>query len=643
MRFNELPLHEEVMKGIKAAGFVDCMPVQERVLPSVLQGGDVMVQSKTGSGKTAVFLVTVLQKFVSARDEARKLPAEEAFKVKLPVALIVCPTRELAVQIEDDAKVLSSGIPEFRIGCFYGGVGYGKQDKQVADGLDLIIGTPGRILDYQHMGKLHFRTIDTFVIDEADRLFDMGFYPDIQKMFRLMVVREQRKTMLFSATLGTKVRNLAWDYMNSPAEIEVQPEEITVKEITQELYHVARDEKFSLFLRLLAKENPMNALIFTNTKAKAVELSKRLNVNGYTTQYLMGDLPQSKRLQVINRMKSGELRFLVATDVAARGLQIDDLELVVNYDIPEDFESYVHRIGRTARAGKSGKAITLACEQFVYGLEAIENYIQMKIPVVWADEETVPFVEDKSAKLRFRDLVDESEYASRPASARSGAQRGTRTRTRSGGQGGPSREGKQNQRNRKSTDRTPNKKGGVAAKRPEDRQQTEGRQPSKSRPKNEPRPTDNRRGGKSYSEIQKMDFEERIAYYKRIYGSEGKPVVSSTGKPSGKSQTTHNARPGGQGDQHRSKTGGSSMDSERHADRNRMPGTRQPAAQHRAKPSSGQGNRRPDEVKIQKPHETHAASGDSLPKQDAKSSPPVDSSKKPGFFTRLFKRKSGDA
>ena len=180
-------------------------------------------------------------------------------------------------------------------------------------------------------------------------------------MFKMMIDRTKRQTMLFSATLSTKVRNLAWDHMIDPIEIEVEPEEITVNLITQQLYHISKDEKFSLLLRILAAEEASNALLFTNTKAMAIELSKRLNINGYKSQYLMGDLPQNKRLSIINRMKAGNLRFLVATDVAARGLQIDDLELVLNYDLPEDYESYVHRIGRTARAGKSGKAISLAC------------------------------------------------------------------------------------------------------------------------------------------------------------------------------------------------------------------------------------------------------------------------------------------
>jgi ATP-dependent RNA helicase RhlB len=614
MRFSELALHEEVMKGIEAAGFIDCMPVQEKVYPAALQGKDVMVQSKTGSGKTAVFLVTVLQRFVVARDQARSLPPEEAFKVKLPVALIIAPTRELAVQIEDDAKIFASGIPEFRIGCFYGGVGYAKQDKHITDGLDLIIGTPGRLLDYQQMGKINYKKFDSFIIDEADRLFDMGFYPDIQKMFSMMVAREQRQTMLFSATLSTKVRNLAWDYMNNPEEIEVQPEEITVKAITQELFHVSKSDKFKLFLRLLAKEKPRHALIFTNTKAKAVELSKRLEVNGYNAQYLMGDLPQTKRLQVINKMKQGELQFLVATDVAARGLQIDDLELVFNYDIPEDFESYVHRIGRTARAGKSGKSITLACEQFVYGLEAIENYIQMKIPVIWAEDSNLPEVEDKSAKMRFRDLVDESEYASsggdgaasRSRGSRAGGKPSDRGGSRTGGRKPASRSDRPDSRSDRSSPRS--EKPMARTDRPAPRTEKPAARPARpgspaDRPaprgavqrdntartpapsaRREDRPASAARPGKSYAEIQKMDFEERIAYYKKVYSTEGNPAAQSQAPTGWEPERKKEPRP-------------SSTQTQRSPQPRRTPGTPVAPSGNQAKPAQAAPTPAPQPVK----------------------------------------------
>ncbi|MBQ0070666.1 MAG: DEAD/DEAH box helicase, partial [Spirochaetales bacterium] len=407
MKFTELPLSEEVLAGIEKAGFTDCTLVQENVLPISLPGRDVMVQSKTGSGKTAVFLLSIFQDYIEAG--------------KKGTALVVAPTRELAVQIEEDAKLLSSGMEGYRVGCFYGGVGYEAQTNEIREGLNLYVGTPGRLLDFAKSHKIDFREFDVVVLDEADRMFDMGFYPDIQKMFSLMRDSKDRQTMLFSATLSTKVRNLAWQYMNDPKEIEVQPEEITVKNITQELFHVTKEEKFGLLLSILKKENPESCLIFSNTKDKCVEVSKRLNMNGYKTEYLMGDMAQSKRLETIDRMKEGKLHFLVATDVAARGLQIDDLQLVVNYDIPEDFENYVHRIGRTARAGKTGKAITLACEEYIYGLEAIETYIQMKVPVLWADEEGLEPVEDKSEGYRYH---RESRGGSRPSSQKRGSSSG---------------------------------------------------------------------------------------------------------------------------------------------------------------------------------------------------------------------------
>ena len=387
MDFKELNLSRETMVGIEKHGFTSATEVQEKVLPISLGGKDVMVQSKTGSGKTLVFLLTIFERYL---------------KDKNSKALVVAPTRELAVQIEEDAISFSSAIEGYQIGCFYGGVGYSKQLEEMREGINLAVGTPGRLLDFLKSGKMDFKSFDIVVLDEADRMFDMGFYPDIEKMFSRMRRREERQTMLFSATLSMKVRNLAWAFMNEPEEIEVRPEEVTVKEITQELFHVTREEKFPLLLSLLKKINPQSAIIFTNTKDAAVQVAMRLKVNGYRAAYLMGDMVQSKRLKTLDDFKEGKLTILVATDVAARGLQIDDLELVVNYDIPEDYENYVHRIGRTARAGKSGKAVTLADEMYIYGLEPIEEFIHMKIPVLWPDECGLEEVEDLSKGMKIR-------------------------------------------------------------------------------------------------------------------------------------------------------------------------------------------------------------------------------------------------
>jgi len=367
MRFEEFNLSEEVLAGIHEAGFTECTDVQAETLKRTLRERDVTVQSQTGTGKTAAYLTTIFQLKLSS----------ERFKNR--PALVVAPTRELAVQIEHDAEILGSQLG-FRIGCFYGGAGYVDQERKLERGVDLIIGTPGRLLDFSSSHKLDLGSVGIVVIDEADRLFDMGFYPDIQRIFRRTSSREERLTMLFSATLNQSVLNISWKFMNDPVEIEIEPEHITVQTIEQQLYHVAKDEKFNLLLGVLEQENPANALIFCNTRRGCTNISERLRANGYDSEYLIGDLPQKKRLRIIDSFKRAEVRILIATDVAARGLHIENLPLVMNYDLPEDAENYVHRIGRTARVGKSGRAISLACERFVYGLEAIEECIGMKIP-----------------------------------------------------------------------------------------------------------------------------------------------------------------------------------------------------------------------------------------------------------------------
>ncbi len=387
MKFSEFNIHENILKGIEDAGFTDCTKVQEMTLTETLGGRDVAVQSQTGTGKTAAFLITIFQLFYEEWTPFRKK------------ALIVVPTRELAVQIEKEARLLGGHL-DIAMGSIYGGVGYAEQEALLEKDADIIIGTPGRLLDFSQSGKLKLKDRGFLIIDEADRLFDMGFLPDLRRMFRKMPPPDRRMTMLFSATLDAAARELAWEHMNDPMEIQATPDRMLVEDVTQELYHVGITEKMELLLGILKKEDPRNVLIFTNTKHDAYEVSKRLEYNGYRSTYMIGDLPQSKRLKIIGNLKSGKVRYLVATDVAARGLHVDDLQMVVNYDIPQDFENYVHRIGRTARAGRSGKAVSLACEKYVYGLEAIEKYIGMSIPVIWPEEEIL--VPDASAGKRFR-------------------------------------------------------------------------------------------------------------------------------------------------------------------------------------------------------------------------------------------------
>ena len=461
MKFTEFDLHENVLAGIDNAGFEEAMPVQEKTILEALAGKDIGVQSQTGSGKTAAFLVPILQYYAETEKDKRKK------------TLIIAPTRELVVQIENEVKLLGVAV-DITAGSFFGGIGYGQQEALLKNNVEIIIGTPGRLIDFGNSGKINFHDFGHVVIDEADRLFDMGFYPDIKKMMKMMVSPKERRTMLFSATLSTKVMNVAWEFMNNPVTIEIEAESITVNEISQLLYHVSTAEKMPLLLGLLEKENPASAIIFTNTKHTAVELAERLKVNGYDVHYIMGDLPQRKRLSVIEKVKSGKVKFLVATDVAARGLHVNDLEMVVNYDIPEDFENYVHRIGRTARAGRSGKAVTFACEKYVYGLEAIEKYISMKIPVEWPEADM--FIVDKSAGMNF---YREKQAAIKP----SGGRKSYDNRGRNGGRpsGSRSPSGNNDRKARPGTGTRSNYQGQKSAARPGNNNSSEKR-PTKTIP-----------------------------------------------------------------------------------------------------------------------------------------------------------------
>jgi ATP-dependent RNA helicase RhlB len=385
MNFTELNLHPDLERGLNEAGYITCMPVQEQVLQHAFKGQDLYVQSQTGTGKTAAFLVVIFQRLLTE-------PMLNGKK-----AIIMVPTRELAVQVEEEAKLLGKYLP-FKTGSFYGGVGYAQQTKLLKDNAQILVGTPGRILDLNQSGRMNLMEIAFLVLDEADRMFDMGFYPDLRKLIRAVPPADRRQTMLFSATLNTWVKNLAWEYTKNPFEIAIEPETITVEEVEQVLYHVSSVDKMKLLLGILKREDPESALVFCNTKRYAEIVAKRLRLNGYKCEYIMGDLPQIKRLKIIDDIKAGKLRLLIATDVAARGLDIEGLALVVNFDLPNEPENYVHRIGRTARAGKTGKAITLVSEQDVYELPKVERYVGRKIPSETATGELL--FEDKSEGRR---------------------------------------------------------------------------------------------------------------------------------------------------------------------------------------------------------------------------------------------------
>jgi ATP-dependent RNA helicase RhlB len=341
-----------------------------------LKGRDVAGQAQTGTGKTAAFLITVLDRLMRIEDRDPVLPS----------ALIIAPTRELALQISHDAQVLGAHTG-LRMTVAFGGVDYEKQARALKEGADIVIGTPGRLIDYMKQRLLQLRRVRVLVIDEADRMFDMGFIRDLRYMLRRLPPYDKRQSMLFSATLSYRVIELAYEHMNLPEEIYIEPQERTVDTVEQSVYHVGQAQKLSLLLGLLKREPWERVLIFSNTKSGVEFLATKLEGNGYPAEGITGDLPQKKRLRLMERFKSGELKIVVATDVASRGIHVEDISHVINYDLPQDREDYVHRIGRTARAGKTGKAISLADEKCVWFLEPIEAFLGKKIPVIWYEDE----------------------------------------------------------------------------------------------------------------------------------------------------------------------------------------------------------------------------------------------------------------
>jgi len=378
--FESLPIHPTVLIGIKKLGFKACTPIQEKTLPLTLAGRDVAGQAQTGTGKTAAFLISLFTRFLNTP------PPPSHSKRSSPRAIVIAPTRELVVQIQEEAKAIGCAT-DFNIQAVYGGIDYEKQRTELNAGVDLLIGTPGRLIDYYKQKIYDLRRVEVLVIDEADRMFDMGFIADLRFLLRRLPPFTERQSMLFSATLTHRVMEMAYEHMNLPEKVEVSPEQVTAEKVEQTLFHIERNKKFSLLLGLLKRERWERSLIFVNTKHQGETLARRLTEQGYCAKAITGDLPQKKRMQFLEQFKGNKIPILVATDVASRGLHIDAVDIVFNYDFPQDREAYVHRIGRTARAGAFGKAISLADEEYVLSLEEIESYIDQKIPVEWADDD----------------------------------------------------------------------------------------------------------------------------------------------------------------------------------------------------------------------------------------------------------------
>jgi len=406
------------MRGVQDAGFEYCTPIQAAALPIGLDGRDLAGQAQTGTGKTAAFLLATLHLL----DQE---PADPSRRPNQPRSLMLAPTRELAIQIYDDACVLA-GHTGLKVRVAYGGTGYDTQRKAIEDGVDILIGTPGRIIDYFKQHVFDLRAIQTLVLDEADRMFDLGFIKDIRFLLRRCPEPGDRQGMLFSATLSYRVIELAYEHMNNPEKVVIESEQVTADRVHETAYMVANDEKIPLLIGLMNKLEDARIIVFINTKREADKVWGYLEGNGHKAAILSGDVPQKKRMSLLKRFSSGEVSILVATDVAARGLHIEAVTHVINYDLPDEAEDYVHRIGRTARAGAEGDAISFACETYAFSFPDIEKFIGHKIPVQQVTGDVLAEVDprsrvriDKADRLERRDGGGRQQRGGGPGGGRS--------------------------------------------------------------------------------------------------------------------------------------------------------------------------------------------------------------------------------
>ena len=376
--YSELSLPEVLQRGIRDSGFVHCTPIQAESLPIALTGQDVAGQAQTGTGKTAAFLVAMFNRLLTHYPPEGREPND-------PRALILAPTRELAIQIHADAQNLGrhTGL---KLALAYGGTGYDEQRERILAGADVLIGTPGRIIDYFRQHVFALKSVQVLVLDEADRMFDLGFIKDIRFLLHRLPPPDQRLNMLFSATLSERVNELAYEHMHNPQVVKIESDKLTVDGVREQVYFPANAEKIPLLIGLLRGMEAVRTLVFVNTRHGAERVALWLRANDFSAAVISGDVPQKKREQLLEMFKDGRLKVLVATDVAARGLHIPDVSHVINYDLSQDAEDYVHRVGRTARAGASGDAISFACETYAFHLGDIESYVGHKIEVRRVDE-----------------------------------------------------------------------------------------------------------------------------------------------------------------------------------------------------------------------------------------------------------------
>lgn len=380
-RFDSFPLDERILASLREVGFEFCSRIQAETLPLALAGQDVTGQAQTGTGKTGAFLVAAFQRLLE-----QPLQQAEAGTVR---CLILAPTRELAIQIARDAEELGKQTG-LRSVLVYGGAGYDKQRRQFEAPVDVLIGTPGRVIDYWKQGVYHFKQAQVLVLDEADRMFDMGFIQDVRFLLRRLPAPDKRLNMLFSATLSQKVLELAYEHMNNPVPVKIETDSVSADNIVEHVYFPANNEKIPLLVGLINKLQPFRAIVFVNTKHSAEKIDAYLLANGIKGAMISGDVRQSKRERLLEEFGEGKHQVLIATDVAARGLHIPAVSHVFNFDLPQIAEDYVHRIGRTARAGASGEAHSFACEDTAFYLPDIEEYTGKSLPVVGISPDLLP-------------------------------------------------------------------------------------------------------------------------------------------------------------------------------------------------------------------------------------------------------------
>ena len=379
-RFHDFELTDAIMQDIQILGFEYCTPIQTAALPDALAGRDVFGKAQTGTGKTAAFLIALFTRLSNNRPEGKRLKGT-------PQALAIAPTRELVMQIEQDARDLSKHS-KLNIQAVYGGMDYEKQERALSSGhVDLLVATPGRLLDFNRRRVVNLREVRHLIIDEADRMLDMGFIPDVSSIIRSTAPKSERQTMLFSATLSTAVRRLASQWTSDPVHIEVEAQTVAVDTIDQVTYIVTDEEKFTVLVNLIEKKGLDRVLIFCNRRSTTRQVSDRLRSYDIMAEQISGDVRQVKRVKVLEDFRSGDLRILVATDVAARGIHVDNISHVVNFDLPDNPEDYVHRIGRTGRAGEEGTSISFASDSDAFYLEPIEEFIERKLPCTFPEDD----------------------------------------------------------------------------------------------------------------------------------------------------------------------------------------------------------------------------------------------------------------